>query len=109
MRVRRENREKSLHEMVQRTRQVSAGIAIRPNPNDPVRQSTKAEMPANLPKLRVGGRSKSGIRQSVDDGLQLMRNSQKYDEMMKGRKDELKRKRGALELNSDLDVDLQGQ
>ena len=64
-----------------------------------------------MPKLRnVGGaRSKSGIRQSTaendgDGHLQLMRNSQKYDEMMKGRKDELRRKRGALELNSDLEV-----
>ena len=35
----------------------------------------------------------------------LRRNSQKYDDMMKMRRDELKRKRGALELNSDLDVD----
>ena len=35
----------------------------------------------------------------------LRRNSQKYDDMMKQRRDELKRRRGALELNSDLDVD----
>jgi len=37
----------------------------------------------------------------------LRRNSEKYEGMMKLRKDELKRKRGALELNSDLDLDLQ--
>ena len=35
----------------------------------------------------------------------MRRNSEKYEGMMKLRKDELKRKRGALELNSDLDVD----
>ena len=35
----------------------------------------------------------------------MRKNSQKYDDMMKGRRDELKRKRGALELNSDLDFD----
>ena len=35
----------------------------------------------------------------------LRRNSQKYDDMMKQRRDELKRRRGALELNSDLEVD----
>ena len=34
----------------------------------------------------------------------LRRNSQKYDELMKQKRDDLKRKRGALELNSDLDI-----
>ena len=38
--------------------------------------------------------------QEADD---LRRNSQKYDDLMKKKRDELKRKRGALELNSDLD------
>lgn len=35
----------------------------------------------------------------------LRRNSQKYDDLMKQRRDELRRKRGALELNSDLELD----
>lgn len=36
--------------------------------------------------------------------------SQKYDDIMKAKKDELRKKRGALELNSDLDmVDRDGQ
>ena len=37
----------------------------------------------------------------------MRKNSEKYEEMMRQRKDELKRKRGALELNSDLDLDVQ--
>lgn len=35
----------------------------------------------------------------------LRRNSQHYDNVMKERKEELRRKRGALEINSDLDFD----
>ena len=105
--------------MVARTRQASSGIALKPNSladapeaNDPVRQSMQADMPRNLPKLqgvpRTGGgaRSKSGLRESADD-VQLMRkNSQKYDDVVKGRKDELRRKRGALDMNSDLGTEL---
>lgn len=116
MRVRKEKRERSLQEMAIRTRQVTSGIALRPSSladaQDPVRQSAAADMPANLPKLqgvlRPGGgaRSKSGLRESADD-VQLMRkNSQKYDDVVKGRKEELRRKRGALDMNSDLDVEL---
>lgn len=37
----------------------------------------------------------------------MRKNSEKYEGIVKSRKDELKRKRGALELNSDLDMDLQ--
>ena len=33
----------------------------------------------------------------------MRRNSQKYDTLMKQKRDEIKRKRGALDLNSDLD------
>ena len=115
MRVRKEKRERSLQEMAIRTRQVTSGIALRPSSladaQDPVRQSAAADMPATLPKLqgvlRPGGaRSKSGLRESADD-VQLMRkNSQKYDDVVKGRKEELRRKRGALDMNSDLDVEL---
>ena len=35
----------------------------------------------------------------------IRRNSQKYDDVMKSRREELRRKRGALELNSDLDFE----
>ena len=35
---------------------------------------------------------------------ELRRNSQKYDDLLQKQRDELKRKRGALELNSDLDM-----
>ena len=61
--------------------------------NDP---PAVAELPAVNPRRGGGAHSKSG-RESADD-VQLMRASQKgYNEMMKGRKDELRRKRGALE------------
>ena len=36
----------------------------------------------------------------------MLRSSQKYDQTMKERKDELKRKRGGLDINSDLEADL---
>ena len=45
---------------------------------------------------------------SVEKGIDLMRkNSNKYDNLMKERKDELRRKRGALELNSDQGMELE--
>ena len=53
----------------------------------------------NLSKVKA----KSSSQNQADDILR--RNSQKYDELMKSRRDELKRKRGALELNSDLELD----
>ena len=54
-----------------------------------------------------GARSKSGLRESADDVQLIRKNSQKYDDIVKGRKDELRRKRGALDMaNSDLDFEL---
>ena len=60
-----------------------------------------------MPNIVGMPKSSSQVRSKKED---LLRNSQKYDSMMKVRKDELKRKRGALELNSDAepDVDTRG-
>ena len=89
--------------MIERTRQISAGVP-RPNvangllPANVAMEEAKEAPP--LPNLSKIPLPKSKIKQED----MLLRNSQKYDDLMKQRRDELRRKRGALELNSDLDL-----
>ena len=102
IRVRKEKRQRSVVEMIERTRQISAGV-LRPNvasllPANIAIEDVKEAPP--LPNLSKIPLPKSKIKQ---EDL-LLRNSQKYDDLMKQRRDELRRKRGALELNSDLDL-----
>ena len=50
-------------------------------------------------------KSSEGSGASASGKNDLMRiHSQKYDDIMKAKKDELRKKRGALEMNSDLDM-----
>ena len=102
IRVRKENRARSVVEMIERTRQISAGV-LRPDmagllPANNATEDVKEAPP--LPNLSKIPLPKSKIKQED----MLLRNSQKYDDLMKQRRDELRRKRGALELNSDLDL-----
>ena len=103
IRVRKEHRARSVVEMIERTRQISAGVP-RPNvangllPANVATEEAKEAPP--LPNLSKIPLPKSKIKQED----MLLRNSQKYDDLMKQRRDELRRKRGALELNSDLDL-----
>ena len=101
IRVRKEKRQRSVVEMIERTRQILAGV-LRPNvasllPANIAPEDVKEAPP--LPNLSKIPLPKSKIKQED----MLLRNSQKYDDLMKQRRDELRRKRGALELNSDLD------
>ena len=103
IRVRKENRQRSVVDMIERTRQISAGV-LRPNVANSLLPANLAaedvrEAPT-LPNLSKIPLPKSKIKQED----MLLRNSQKYDDLMKQRRDELRRKRGALELNSDLDL-----
>lgn len=80
--------------MIQRTREVAAGV-LRPQVS-----SSKAELGA-LPNLAKMPTVSKSMESQKDE---LRRNSQKYEDLLKKQRDELKRKRGALELNSDLDL-----
>ena len=85
--------------MITRTRQITAGGILRPNASKHDIDYEGIDMP-DLAKIPAA-RSQDGL--SNDD--MLRRNSQKYEDIMKQKRDELKRKRGALALNSDLDID----
>ena len=103
IRMRKENRQKSVIDMVERTRQINAGI-LRTNPSRPDMLPDDYDL-SNIAQIPVPRTRQQQMSNSKQNDEVLRRNSQKYDDMMKMRRDELKRKRGALELNSDLDVD----
>ena len=102
IKLRQENRQKSVVDMIERTKQISHG-GIRQNASNtnllPLSQQF-IEKPDNLFKVPTP-KVKKGIEKRQDD--MMRRNSQKYDTLMKQKRDEIKRKRGALDLNSDLD------
>ena len=103
--MRKENRQRSVQEMIERTRQITAGIH-RPPPMTSGANAAAAEYDLqNIGQIPVPRTKQQTSSQKKQDDI-LRRNSEKYEEMMRQRKDELKRKRGALELNSDLDLDI---
>lgn len=97
IRMRKENRQRSVQEMIHRTREIAAGN-LRPN----MSSQRLPQDEQNTPEIRLTKMQKDKAHKQEDI---LRRNSQKYEDLMKERRDELKRKRGALDLNSDLDVD----
>lgn len=99
IRIRQENRQRSVADMIQRTRQITRGGGL--SSKDLLPNSQHELQRADLFKVPTP-KNKMDIKQRHDD--MLRRNSQKYDELMKQKRDDLKRKRGALELNSDLDI-----
>ena len=87
--------------MIERTRQVASG-ALRPAASSNVISATVGL--SETPDQPLSTKNNlQGLSRHVDGALR--QNSQKYDDLMKKKKDELRRKRGALELNSDLDFD----
>jgi len=82
--------------MIERTRQVAAGVL---RPANSINALSQVETPEQVHSTK----SKPKSLGKADE--MLRKNSQKYEDLMKERKDELRRKRGALELNSDLDLD----
>ena len=103
IKVRRDNRMRSVQEMIERTRMVAGGkipdIILRHNSNNALIANNSTPEMANLKNKKHSSQSKG----AEDDVLR--RNSQKYDDLIKSRREELRRKRGALDLNSDLDLD----